>query len=140
MPKSHDNTSGQEARPSGRHISPFARRQIAPTHVVPASSPDYHQFTNWRDYAAGIKLIEDHRNGRAVLLLNESPSEAARMLLVQHGFFRDQSDQDCLWCKPMSTLHHPEERDDAVKFAALIANAIRHEKGLQPRQAQVGRS
>jgi hypothetical protein len=36
-------------------------------------------------------------------------------------------------------LAQPEERDETLKVAALVANAIRQEKGLKPRQTQVGR-
>jgi hypothetical protein len=88
----------------------------------------------WTDAQAGVHVIEDHPNRRMTIKFDEKPSEAVRSVLKkEYSYQFDYEDQ--LWWKKVNFAKPRQARQEAEDAGFQVANMIRQEKGLEPKQS-----
>jgi hypothetical protein len=93
------------------------------------------RFGSYGDYQAGVRLIEDRKNRRMTIQFEEKPSDAVRAVLKseEYGYRYDSEDQ--LWYKAINPAKPRQSREEADELVQKLANMIRQEKGLEPKEA-----
>jgi hypothetical protein len=116
--------------PTDAGTEPAAGEQQA---VDAGKSKWISRFGSFGDYQAGVRMIEDRQNKRMTIQFQDKPSDAVRAVLKskEHGFRYDPNDK--LWYKPIDQAKHIQSRQEADELVFKVANMIRTEKGLEPK-------
>lgn len=124
-------TEGQDALPANQ-AQASSEGQATES---PRKSKWAPKFGVFGDYAPGVRLIEDWQNRRMTIQFQDKPSEAVRAVLKseEHSYRFDGEDQ--VWYKRINHDKPRQSREEADELVLKVADMIRQEKGLPPREA-----
>ena len=100
----------------------------------PQKSKWVQRFGIFGDYEAGVRLIEDRQNRRMTIKFETKPSEPIRAVMKnpERGWRFD--DEDEVWYKRINPAKSRQSREEAEELVYEVADMLRKEKGLPPKQ------
>jgi len=122
---------------AARHQQEAAQRQPGDEPPEPAKAEWKQRVGYWRDNEAGVRIEEDRRNGVSTIIFRDDvPDQSmrkAKQAMRENGWQEDRHEGG--WSKKIDRLRASQSREDAENMVLAVANIIREEKGLEPKQS-----